>query len=141
MKCSDVMTQDPVCCLPDDTARHAATLMKDRDVGPIPVIQDDGSRRLVGIVTDRDLVVKLLAEGRDAKTELVAAVMTRDPVTCRPDDDLDQAVRLMGDRQVRRLPVVDRDQRLVGIISQADVATRANGEDRTAELVREVSRD
>jgi CBS domain-containing protein len=140
MKCAEVMTKDPACCGPEDTAQHAAKLMKQEDVGPIPVVSDSNSRQLVGIVTDRDLVVKLMADGRDPKTERVSAVMTRNPMTCGPDDDLDRAVHMMAEHQVRRLPVVDATGRIVGIIAQADIATRSAKKEQTVELVREVSK-
>src|SRR2546423_8007454 len=122
MKSSEVMTKDPSCCLPTDTVFEAAQLMKSEDVGPIPVVGDKQARKLEGIVTDRDLALKVVAKGLDPKTTKVRDVMTTDVVTCRPDDDANQALELMEQHQVRRIPIVDDNKSLVGIIAQADVA-------------------
>src|SRR5574341_762990 len=124
MKCSEVMTKDPASCLPSDTAFDAAGLMKSEDVGSIPVVSDKQTRKLVGIVTDRDLAVNVVAEGQDPKRTKIEQVMTTDVVTCHPDDDLTEAFDLMEAHQVRRIPIVDDNDCLVGIIAQADVATR-----------------
>jgi CBS domain-containing protein len=132
------MTRDPVSCVPGDTVIRVAQIMKQQDVGSVPVV-DGESRRLVGIVTDRDLVVKVLAEGRSTDAATVEAAMTRNPASCRETEDVDRAVKLMGDRQVRRMPIVDGDGRLVGIIAQADVATRVNRDQKTGELVEAIS--
>ena len=138
-KCSEVMTRDPVSCQPRDSIARVAQIMKQQDVGSVPVVDSNESRRLVGIVTDRDLVVKVLAEGRGIDAATVEDAMTNNPVSCRESDDVDRAVRLMADRQVRRMPIVDGDGRLVGIIAQADVATRVNRDQKTGELVEAIS--
>ena len=140
MKCSEVMTKDPACCLPSDTAQHAAQLMKTEDVGPIPIVDDAENKKLQGIITDRDLVLKVVADARDAKTTLLADVMTKDLITCAPDDKLESALSAMERHQVRRIPVVDGKNHLLGIISQADVATRIGEPEKTAEVVHEISR-
>lgn len=140
MKCSEVMTKDPSCCLPTDTVFEAARLMKSEDVGPIPVVDDKEARTLAGIVTDRDLTLKIVAEGLDPKSKKVKDVMTTDVVTCGPDDNANQALELMETHQVRRIPIVDENKRLVGIIAQADVATRMKGQQKTGEVVKEISR-
>ena len=139
-KCADLMTKEPVCCLPTDTAARAAQLMKDADVGPIPVVENEQSKRLVGIVTDRDLALKVVAEGRDPNAVKVEELMTREPVTCRAGDDLHEAVSLMAARQLRRIPVVDEGGKIVGIIAQADVATRTEAPEKTAGVVEEISK-
>ena len=139
-QCSDLMTKDPVCCLPESTVADAARLMKRENIGPIPVIENEQTRKLVGIVTDRDLALKIVAEGRDAASTKVEAVMTRKVVTCRADDDLQKALDAMSEHQLRRIPVVDNDSRILGIISQADVATRGNQPEKTAAVVKEISR-
>ena len=139
-KCEDVMTKKPVCCVPADTVVKAARLMKESDVGPIPVVEDGQTKRLVGIVTDRDLALKVVAEGRDPNAVKVEEVMTREPVTCRAEDDLQKAVGLMAERQLRRIPVVDEAGRVVGIIAQADVATRTEAPEKTAGVVEEISK-
>ncbi len=140
-KCEEVMTRGPVCCLPTTMVEEAAQLMKRENIGPIPVIQDEQTRKLVGIVTDRDLALKIVAEGRDAKSTKVEAVMTRKVVTCRAEDDVQKALDAMAEHQLRRIPVVDKDGRILGIIAQADVATRVNQPDKTAEVVKGISQD
>ncbi len=139
-KCGDIMTKDIVCCLPEDSVEHAATLMKAEDVGPVPVVESHESKRLLGIVTDRDLVLKVIAEGRNPKSTLVRDVMSSNPVTCRVDDDIDKALEAMSERKVRRVPVVDEQNRLLGIISQADVAIRVGKTKKTGEVVEKISK-
>ena len=138
MKCSDVMTKNPKTCAPTDTVEQAAQLMKTEDVGPIPIVGDNG--KLEGIITDRDIVLKVVAEGQDPKTTKLANVMTTDVITCTADADIEGTLDLMEDNQVRRIPVVDASGRLVGIISQADVATRLDDAEKTAELVEDISK-
>lgn len=138
-KCAEVMTKDPVCCTPADTAVSAARLMKDSDVGPIPVVENAQTKRLVGIVTDRDLALKVVAEGRDPNAVKVEEVMTREPLTCRAEDELQKAIGLMAERQLRRIPVVDEGGKIVGIIAQADVATKTEAPEKTAGVVEEIS--
>ncbi|HEY2972022.1 MAG TPA: CBS domain-containing protein [Pyrinomonadaceae bacterium] len=140
MKCKEIMTKDPVCCLPGDTVDQAAQLMKDEDVGSVPVVADQQTKRLLGIVTDRDLAVKVVAEARQIAAVKVEEVMTRNPATCHDDDDLQKAIDAMEQHQVRRIPIVDNDGRIVGIIAQADVATRINEPEQTAEVVAEISK-
>jgi CBS domain-containing protein len=133
------MTKDPVCCLPNDSVAKAAELMKSEDIGSIPVIDNEQTRKLVGIVTDRDLALKIVAEGLDAKSTKVETVMTRKVVTCLADDDLQKALDAMAEHQLRRIPVVDDDNKILGIIAQADVATRVDEPEKTAEMVKEIS--
>jgi len=139
-KCNEVMTKNPVCCLPDDMVAKVAQLMKRENIGPIPVIENEQTQKLIGIVTDRDLALKIVAEGRDAKSTKVEAVMTRKVVTCRAEDDLQKALDAMSEHQLRRIPVVDNDNKILGIIAQADVATRVNQPEKTAAMVKEISR-
>lgn len=138
-KCSEVMTRDPMCCEPSDPVTRAAEMMRQHDVGSLPVVDSLQSRRLVGIVTDRDVVTKVVAGNRDVASATVSDAMTPNPAVCREDDELERAVTLMADRQVRRMPVVDYSGRLSGIIAQADVATRGHGDERTGELVEAIS--
>ncbi len=138
--CGEVMTRDVVTCVPEETVDKVAQMMKDHDIGPIPVVQDAKSKRLVGIVTDRDLVMNVLAEGRDAQKTKVGDVMTRKLVTCREDDSLKAAIRAMEDHQVRRIPVVNGRDEIVGIIAQADIATEDIRPRKAAELVEEISK-
>jgi CBS domain-containing protein len=124
-KCDEVMTKNPVCCLPNDMVAKAAELGKSENIGSIPVIENEQTKKLVGIVTDRDLALKIVAERRDAKSTKVEAVMTRKVVTCRAEDDLQKALDSMSEHQLRRIPVVDNDNKILGIIAQADVAALA----------------
>lgn len=140
MLCAEVMTKEPACCEAGDTAADAARIMKAANVGSVPVCTDLTTRKLLGIVTDRDIAVYAVAKGRDANHTQVAAIMTRDPLTCRPGDDLQTAVDAMKQYQVRRIPVVDDAGCLVGIIAQADVATRTEAADEKAEMVEEISK-
>jgi CBS domain-containing protein len=137
--CKDVMTLDPICCLISDTASLAASLMKEADIGPIPVVEDPESKKLIGIVTDRDLTIKVVAEGQDSKSITMRDVMTRDPVRCRQDEDIEAVLQRMSAYQVRRIPVVDEDNRIVGIISQADIANRLSNPETVGEVVKEIS--
>ena len=138
-KCSEVMTKDPVCCLANDSVEKAAQILKRENIGAVPVIETEQAGRLVGIVTDRDLALKVIAAGLDPKTTNVNTVMTHEVVTCRPDDDVQNALNAMAGHQLRRIPVVDDENRIVGIISQADVATRVNRPEKTADMVKEIS--
>lgn len=138
-KCNEVMTKDPVCCLPTDLASQAAQLMKTERVGSIPVVEDAQTKKLIGIVTDRDLTVRILAEGLDAKSTKVETVMTRKVVTCGSEDELQKAVDAMSKNQLRRIPIVDGDNKILGIIAQADVATHFDHPKRTAAMVKEIS--
>jgi CBS domain-containing protein len=116
-----MMTPDPTCCTPDSTARQAALLMKEHDCGSIPVVENASSKRLVGTVTDRDLAIRGLAAGNGPETP-VRELMTPEPITCAPEDEVEVVREVMVAQQVRRVPVVDRDGRVVGIVSQADLA-------------------
>jgi CBS domain-containing protein len=112
--------------------------MKTQDVGAVPVV-DGAGRKLVGMVTDRDIVVKGLAAGRSADQATVRDVMSTDVVTCREDDDVDEAVSRMSSRKIRRVPIVDGSGALQGIIAQADIATRIHRDRTTGELVEAIS--
>ena len=138
-KCSDVMTREPVSCEPADPIKRVAEVMKRQDVGAVPIVESKSSRRLVGILTDRDIVVKVLAEGRSVDGSTARDAMTTQVATCREDQDVSAALSLMAERKVRRMPVVDADGRLVGIIAQADIATRVNKDQATGELVEAIS--
>jgi CBS domain-containing protein len=114
---------------------EAAKMMKDEDVGLAPVVQGD---RLVGTLTDRDIAVRVVAEGRDPASTPVSEVASKNVVTVEPQQDLDEALSLMSQHQVRRLPVVEEDGRLVGVVAQADVARSAEHSE-TGELVKKIS--
>jgi CBS domain-containing protein len=140
MKCADVMTREVFCCLPTDSLEEVASVMQSEDIGPVPIVEDLQDLGLIGIVTDRDIAVRAVARGLDARRTPAEAVMTRELVTCAADDAVESALDLMARHQVRRLPVVNGGRRLVGIISQADVATRLNESEKIAEVVEEISR-
>ena len=140
-KCRDVMTKDLVTSTPEDTITEVAQLMKNEDIGPVLVVDNDDSKTLVGIITDRDIVLKVIADGQDPRTTRVGEVMSKKLVTCRPDDNVDVAIDAMAHYQLRRIPVVEDNMKLVGIISQADVATRVDKPEKTAEVVKEISEE
>ena len=131
----DLMTENPSSCERGTPVAEAAKVMARENVGSVPVVEGG---RLVGVVTDRDLVVRLLAEGRDPQSTTVGEIASSEPVTLSPDDDLDQALQLLARHQVRRLPIVE-GERLVGIVAQADIARHAD-EVQTGEVVEEISK-
>ncbi len=139
-KCSDIMTGNLTCCLPDDTVHVVAQSMKAQGVGAMPVIDSHVKKRLIGIVTDRDLALKVVAENRDARKTSVEDVMSRNMVACKTDDSWQMAVDAMAKHKLRRIPVIDHEGRLAGIIAQADVATRIEQPAATAKVVEEISR-
>ena len=132
----EVMTSKLCSIDTDKTVTYAAKMMRDEDVGIAPIVEGD---RLVGVLTDRDIAVRVVAEGRDPEQVKVTEVASRDLVTLDPQQDLDEALRLMAQHQVRRLPVVEEDGRLVGVVAQADVAQQAD-ERKTGEVVEQISR-
>jgi CBS domain-containing protein len=140
MKCSEVMTDNPVCCLPNDSVSQAARVMRREHIGPVPVVSDERTKDLIGIVTDRDLAIKVVAELRDPNGTTVGDVMTHTIVVCREDDDLFSAIAAMEEYQIRRIPVIDQGGRLVGIISQQDVTTRVHKPASTGVMIEEISR-
>ena len=121
MKVRDIMTPDPACCLREHTAGEAAGLMKQYDCGSIPVVDSMADRKLVGIVTDRDLAVRGLAQGKGADAP-VSEMMTEAPIAADLDDEIETVRQVMIREQVRRVPVVGRDNVIVGIVAQADLA-------------------
>ena len=131
----EAMTSNPRGIEASTPVAEAAQLMKSEDVGSVPVLEGE---RLVGMLTDRDIVVRVLAEGRDPQSTNVGDVASRELVTVDPQQDLDEALRLMAQHQVRRLPVVEEDERLVGILAQADVALEGGDRD-TGQLVEQIS--
>ena len=131
----EVMTSDPTTVQSSASIVEAARAMRDEDAGIVPVVEND---RLVGTVTDRDIAVRVVAEGRDVQSTTVRDIASTDLVTVDPQQNLDEALRLMAEHQVRRLPVVEEDGRLVGIVAQADVA-RESDDRRTGELVEDIS--
>jgi len=135
-KIRDVMTPNPRTVEPSTPVQEAAKLMRDEDVGPVPIVENG---TITGIVTDRDIVLNVVAEGSDPSSTPVSQIASRDLVTVDPEQSLDEALRLMAQHQVRRLPVVEEDGKLVGIVAQADVARQADDQ-RTGEVVEEISK-
>jgi CBS domain-containing protein len=127
MQAQELMTRDPACCTPEDSAQKAAELMSQHDCGAIPVVEDEQSRHLCGMITDRDIAVRGVARGRGAETR-VADLMTHDVECCPANADVTELERLMTERQVRRVPIIDADGQLIGIVAQADLA-RSNSVD------------
>jgi CBS domain-containing protein len=131
----DAMTSNPCAIDAEKPVAYAAKMMKDENVGLAPVVVGD---RLVGTVTDRDIVTRVIAEGRDPGSTSVREIATTSLVTIDPQQGLDEALRLMAQHQVRRLPVVEEDGRLVGVVAQADVAEHADSS-ATGRLVEQIS--
>ena len=139
LKCSEIMTTNPVCCLPGDTIESVAQWMRNEDVGSLPVVESHQTQKLIGMVTDRDIVMRVIAEKRDPGNIRVVEVMTPNPVTCDASDSLDKAADAMSQNQIRRIPIVNQDKQIVGIIAQADLATRLQDNRKAADVVQDVS--
>jgi CBS domain-containing protein len=134
-RCREIMTSNVTTASRAMTLREVAALMRDGDMGSLPVTED---KKLIGIVTDRDIVVRAVAEGKTAETK-VGDVMTAEIFSVKADDFVFEAIRLMGDKQVRRVPVVDENGELAGIIAMADVALETEDEREIAETLEEIS--
>jgi len=124
MKVREVMTSDPVCCVPADTAQKVARTLRDENVGSLPVVDGQQSKKLVGMITDRDLCCGVLADGLDPKGTTIERFISADIVTCSDGENLEKCERSMQEHQVRRIPIVDADGRCIGIVSQADLALK-----------------
>ena len=135
IRCSEIMTSNVTTATRDMTLQAAAIMMRDGDMGSVPVVEEG---KLVGIVTDRDIVVRSIADGLDALSP-VGEAMTTEIFSVRPDDFVFEAIRMMGDKQVRRVPVVGGDGALAGIISMADIALEMEDEHEIAEALEEIS--
>jgi len=131
----EIMTSNPSTVEPYTTVVDAARVMKQEDAGVVPVTENG---RLTGMVTDRDIAIRVVAEGKDPQSTTVQEVASKNLVTLDPEQELDEALRLMAQHQVRRLPVVEEDGRLVGIVAQADVA-RKGDDTQTGQVVQEIS--
>ena len=132
----DIMTPNPRTVESNASVVEAAKIMRDEDVGIAPVVEGD---RLVGTVTDRDIAIRVVAEGRNPESTTVGEIASRELVTIDPQQELDEALRLMARHQVRRLPVVEEDGKLVGVVAQADIARHASDE-QTGDLVEDISK-
>src|SRR5205085_12572570 len=124
MKIQEIMTKDPSCVTPEATVREAAQVMKRDEVGVVPVVNGKAEKRLVGIVTDRDIAIRCVAEGKDGSCRVRDAMSSREIATCSPQHNVDDAMKTMSNEKIRRIPVVDERGSLVGIVSQADLLIR-----------------
>jgi len=136
MQVSDIMTADPDTCLPTDSLQSVANKMADGDFGSMPVVEDG---RLIGVVTDRDITVRGVSQGMGPETE-ISEVMTPDPVCVSPDTDIDEAIEIMQEEQIRRLFVTDDDDQLVGVVALGDIALEGD-DDLSGETLEEISED
>ena len=139
MTSAEVMTPAPQCCQSGHTAADAAEIMRRSDVGLVPIVTDETPMRLIGVVTDRDLALKVVAEGRDPRSTALSDVMTPDPVACGPEATIESVMDLMATHQIRRVPIVDAAGALVGIVAQADIATRLANPAETGQVVQAIS--
>ncbi|HKP76852.1 MAG TPA: CBS domain-containing protein [Longimicrobiaceae bacterium] len=142
LRAADIMTENPECVTPDSTLADAAMKMRDLNVGIIPVVDSEQTRRLRGVVTDRDLAIRAVAEGMDARSTRVQEVMTTEVESCNKNDSVGDILRVMEREQVRRVPITDRDGRLVGIVAQADVVRDIDserGEHRVNDAIEHIS--
>lgn len=135
MKISEIMSKNVISLSVDDTVEHAAELMKEHNIGSIPVNTEE---KVVGIVTDRDIILRCVAEGKDIKMQKVRDIMTSNPVVGDENIEVDDAARIMSERQIRRLPIVSNDQ-LVGMISLGDLAVEPELQDEAREALSEIS--
>jgi len=139
MKAQDIMSRNPSCVTPDTSIADAARLMKDENVGVVPVVESATSKKLVGVLTDRDIAVRAVAEGRDGATTSVGHIMTSDVRTTAPTNSVKEVMDLMGSEQVRRVPVVDERGALVGIIAQADIVLEAKDNKEAEKTIEKIS--
>ena len=139
MKAQDIMSKDPMCVTPDTPLVEAARIMKTENIGVVPVVESTGSKRLVGVLTDRDIAIRAVAEGRDGATTSVGHVMTSDVRTSAASDSVEDVMELMGREQVRRIPIVDESGALVGSIAQADIVIEARDDKKAERTVEKIS--
>ena len=139
MRVREAMTSNPVCCLATDSAQQVAEVLRQMNIGSLPVVADHESRKLIGIVTDRDLCCSVMANGLDPRNTPITKSISMNPVSCGESQSLDDCERLMQERQVRRIPIVGGDGRVIGIVSVADLALKDKAEG-VAKTVVEVSK-
>jgi CBS domain-containing protein len=138
MKARDIMSSDLECVTREDSLQQAARLMRDKDIGALPVVEDTRSMKLVGVITDRDIAVRHVAEGNDPDCKVGDHMTSGDLYRVSPDDDLESVTRTMESHQVRRVPVCE-GERVVGMIAQADIALNDEDDRRTGEVVERIS--
>jgi len=138
MEVREIMTPNPVCCTPDTHLEAVARLMVRHDCGEIPVVENEESMRLIGVITDRDIVCRTLAQGKNPQSMTVRECMSSPCVTVTPETSLEDCCQVMEEHRIRRVPVADRNGYCCGMVSQADIARRASTE-QAAEVLKEVS--
>ena len=121
MNIKDVMTLNPISCPPGATLKNVAEVMRDEDIGEVPIVEEDGGKKLVGVVTDRDIVVRTVAAGRDPSTVRASDCMTEPAITCKESDSLEDCAQAMATHRIRRMPIVDENGELCGIVAQTDL--------------------
>ncbi|HUF66585.1 MAG TPA: CBS domain-containing protein [Gemmatimonadaceae bacterium] len=139
MKANEIMTSEPVCVTPDTPIQEAARLMKDQNVGMLPVVRAEGSKQLIGVITDRDIALRHVAEGHTSGDCPVREAMTEHVTTANPNSDVDEVMDIMGKEQVRRIPIVDERGELVGVVAQADVVIHAKNDKKAERTIEEIS--
>jgi CBS domain-containing protein len=139
MKIKDVISQNPACCVPTDNAQAVARIMCEHNVGLVPVVSDQQSKRLLGVITDRDLCCSIVARGLDPKTTPIQNYITQHPFTYRDGENVEKCERLMQEHQVRRVPIVDGNDGVIGIVAQADLALKEKP-DRLWKTLAEISK-
>jgi CBS domain-containing protein len=139
MKIQDIMTKDPATVTPGTTVRDAAQLMQREDTGILPVVDSEGTKRLVGVVTDRDIAIRVVGEGRGGDTRVSDVMSSSRLATLRPDESVDDVMNTMAEQQVRRVPIVDERGTLVGIVAQADVVRKARDDKKSERTVEKIS--
>ena len=139
MKIREVMSRDPICCVLSDSAQMVGKTLCDRNIGSMPVVVDHQSRKIVGMITDRDLCCSVIARGMNPKATQIGTLIASAPVTCRDGENIETCERLMQEHQIRRIPIVDAQDRVIGIVAQADLALKDTPE-RVSKTVAEISK-
>lgn len=139
MKVREIMTPEPVCCVPEDSAQKVAGMLRDQNIGAMPVVMEQSSRKLVGVITDRDLCCNVVAKGLNPANTKIDRIFSLGPVTCREGENVAVCEQRMQEHQVRRIPVVDGEGCCIGIVSQADLALREKPE-TVSRVVSEISK-
>ena len=139
-KCKEVMTQSPSCCVPEDSPEKAVEMMKAQNVGSIPIINNYTDYKLVGIITDRDIALKIVGMGYDPKKTALREIMSEDPISCNEEDNIDVALESMAKYQIRRIPIINQEKRIVGIIAQSDIALSDEESEVKLETFEEISK-
>ncbi len=137
--CQEMMTKNPECCLASDKVYTIAQRMQSGNIGALPVVENHETKKLIGIITDRDLAVRVVGASLDATNTPVKNVMTPNPVTCYPADDVNTMLGIMASRQIRRIPIIDEMGYVVGIIAQADLAIQLENHDQVGRMIGQIS--